>query len=390
MPGDQERHATESPLPVRPPIPAPAGFATERPETATAWLEALLQPLCLTTVVTSFLVGVIQFGLSLFPTWNTLLLIPTIAVAVLAGYLYSRHGMHGSIQWKEILLLLVPLLLVVLLAPYLEWGLARLIADVQHWVIVPEDMLDIASLVKMLLVGLGWKMGFDATQTLNALYPLPDELPPTDSTSSAYAEWVFSPSRKLDRSIPVQTLTSHWLWGGGILLLVGAATSSGVRQLLGAQALLQLVTFARPARSAVYFNIILYFVAGLLLISLAQFTRLRATWSVEQVTVVPTITRRWVLLLVSFVALTLLIALLMPTEPTTGLQTVVRDTLVLLSQFGTVLAWIWVHLFGTGMIGGPGLPAPQPSSPGCTVCPAPSKVPPDLLSPLLLWGYWWV
>lgn len=325
---------------------APPEFYAERKEAATSWLEAFLQPICLVTVITSFLLGFIQFGLALIPTWNTIMLVPLIIIAATTGYLYSRRLARAQTIWRELLVLLLPVLLIVRFAPYLEWGADQLIYDIQRWFKEPADFFDPTFIVNTLVVLSAWQLAFGAAQILNVLRPLRQEIAPTDVTSVEYYMWESSDYRNIDRASPLRNLTSRWLWGGVLLLVMASLASIGVRQLFSADMLVQIVTLARPGLTAVYLNVILYFVAGLILISQAQFTRLRSTWIAEQVAVTTNLATRWFVMLAAFVGLALLIALILPTEQTAGIQEIVRSGLFLLAQLAGLLYFLIFSLFG--------------------------------------------
>ena len=327
-------------------ILSPPEFYTERKESATSWLEAFIQPVCLVTVITSFLLGFIHFGLALISSWNTIMLEPLIIISATIGYLYSRRLARAQTIWRELLVLLLPVLLVVRFAPYLEWGADQLVSDIQRWFREPADFFDPTFIVNTLFVLSAWRLAFGAAQTLNTLRPLRQEIAPSDVTSVEYYMWESSDYRNIDRLTPLRSLTSRWLWGGVLLLVVASLASIGVRQILSAESLVQIFTFSRPGLPAVYLNVILYFVAGLILISQAQFTRLRSTWIAEQVAITTNMATRWFVMLAVFVGLALLIALILPTDQTAGIQEIVRSGLFLLAQLAGILYFLIFSLFG--------------------------------------------
>jgi hypothetical protein len=118
-------------------------------------------------------------------------------------------------------------------------------------------------------------------------------------------------------------------------------------------------------------NLIMYFLAGMLLLSQTQFSVLRAGWAWERIPIQPHIARRWILY--SLVALVLVtgIAFILPTSYSMGLLATMGYIfsllfsllagliLLLLSPFIMLFAWL-LRLLGKG---GPNVALPQVTLP---------------------------
>jgi len=304
-------------------------FAAEREVAPLSRAEGFLQPALLIATILFFLTGLIGLGLALLPTWDTSLLLPLAAVTALASYLYSRRLSSGTILPKEWLVLLLPIILLARLSPYVNLDFPRLAGDVGRWWDAPSSFFDGAFVASSLLLVLVWVVSFVSTQDLNRLRLQRGELPPP-TDSPAYYLWLTGEGRQVDHTTPLKRLAERFLVGGVILLFCSALAAIGVRQLLSAQALLELVTFRRPTLTAVYLNVLLYFLCGLLFLSHGQFTRLRTLWQVEETEVSPLVGRRWAPVVGVFLLLVLFLALLLPTAYSLSLADVVLTLLGIL------------------------------------------------------------
>ena len=96
------------------------------------------------------------------------------------------------------------------------------------------------------------------------------------------------------------------VFGIGALLLVMVALVRSNLSLLGIQA---------PALQSSLISILLYFVLGLLLISQAHFAVLRATWSLEHISISPGMAQRWTAYSVAMLIGVAAMVALLPTRP---------------------------------------------------------------------------
>lgn len=143
------------------------------------------------------------------------------------------------------------------------------------------------------------------------------------------------------------------------MLLQGETTGFGVEPL--------------PYLAAGAWNVLLYFLLGLVLMSLSHFARLNARWRFQQLDVSPHLAGRWILYSLVFIALISLAASLLPTNYSLGLLNVLAYVLsfifgILLYFFGVIwslLIFIFnllAMLFGRNLQGEES-PAPQVFSP---------------------------
>ncbi len=81
---------------------------------------------------------------------------------------------------------------------------------------------------------------------------------------------------------------------------------------------------AAPASENIVALVLLYFLLGLVLLSLAHFANLRAVWGYEQVSIQKNMASRWILYCAVFLAGLVLVVLLLPTNYSMGLFATIR------------------------------------------------------------------
>jgi hypothetical protein len=111
----------------------------------------------------------------------------------------------------------------------------------------------------------------------------------------------------------------------------------GVDQVLNGRALMRLLTLGAPDQSEALPNVLAYFVAGLVLVGMAQSSRLRANWATDGVATMAGLSRYALTGLGALVAVALAIGLLLPTQYSLGLGDALQAGLGLVTY---ALAWI--------------------------------------------------
>ena len=177
------------------------------------------------------------------------------------------------------------------------------------------------------------------------------------------------------------------VFGIGALLLVMVALVRSNLSLLGIQA---------PALQSSLIVILIYFILGLLLISQAHFAVLRATWSLEHISISPGMAQRWTAYSVAMLVVVAVMVALLPTRYSLGLLStlgyvfsavsgVVMGVLAFgLLLIGTLLAML-ANLLGVNL---PAMPAAPP--PSTTPPPAVATGPSPLWYEVLKSAAFWV
>lgn len=287
-------------------------FYRERVITADNWVEAAFEPAALAVLVGLFVGGVVTFGLAIVPTWDARFLLPLCLIAALEAFFYSRRLARPSFMLKEWVILLAPPVLALRFLPYLA-GPDDLLLDVAEWWRSPASFFTATFVVNLTLLLLAWIVALESTQNLNRLRLQPGEVP-ADADAARRYQLYDDGWRFVDHATPLSRLANMVLWGGVLLVFLAGLAAIDVRQVFTPTALLQLITFSRPAVSLAFSNVILYFVVGLLLLAEAQYVRQRTAWQLDHLTPPANLAPRWVVQAAVVTVAIACLAMLLPTD----------------------------------------------------------------------------
>lgn len=161
---------------------------------------------------------------------------------------------------------------------------------IQQWLANPLAVLDLEILFAFGLVAIAWQAAGD---TLSDLEQIED---PTGIPTQ-------------DAPIP-NNLTSRF-FVGGLLMLIFSGIARADREAL--------LTFQFSVSYGVVLNVLIYFVAGLLLIGQMQLARLQTLWQMQGIKVADDLPARWARYTLTFLGLAGLLAFVLPTRYTAGL-----------------------------------------------------------------------
>jgi hypothetical protein len=179
------------------------------------------------------------------------------------------------------------------------------------------------------------------------------------------------------------------IFGLGFLLVILTALLRVNMRMLALGEFDQLAIQPLPYLAAGAWNVYLYFLLGLVLMSMSQFARLNARWRFLQIEITSRLAGRWAWYSLSFILLVSLFASLLPTQYSLGLLTVVGYLLklfygVLFFVFGFFWALLVFLINQLALLFGVG-------QPGGEAPPAQVFVPPDLPPEIISSGGdpWW-
>ena len=314
---------------------------------------AVALPLLSVVLVTTLVAGVAAFLTALDPPLDLTGLVPLAVATAAAGYTYAGRLRWSGIIWREWVVLLAPFVLLWRLVTLLTLG-PPLAATLRAWLADPRTIFDGPFVLGAALLLLAWTQGVGYGRDLAALHP-PDLAPAPRPSPGDPAYWTADELRRASYAPAPASLVTRWLQGGLMLAVLGALGATGIRQTLNGPALLRLVTLAAPDESAALPNVLLYMLCGLVLVGLAQLSRLRANWIVDGVAVMPGLARRALLALAALVVAGLGIAFLLPTRYALGLSDllaglvdVVTFLVTLVYALVALLLWPLAMLFGHG------------------------------------------
>jgi hypothetical protein len=263
-----------------------------------------------------------------------------------------------------------------------ELGLILAITRVAIWLVtdtLPTPMTFLLRPVDALLDGLFWVGGFvvtlswiiatDTTDDLLRMALQPDEIYAIEA--DRIGEMVRT--SYMDRPAILRGLVGRWVAGG--ILLVMLAAGLGLQLSSGAN----LFTMTQQAvRTDVVVAIVLYFLAGLLLISHGQLAILRSRWTIDRAPSAAAVLRNWPLYVVLLLVAMGLLSALMPFGGTFWLAQILGVVISFL--FGLVLEFFQLIMFLLmlllSLITGeePTAPPPPATAPPP---PLPTDIPPE-------------
>ena len=176
----------------------------------------------------------------------------------------------------------------------------------------------------------------------------------------------------------IDSLTGQFFTGGAVLLV-----ASGLARVN----LLEILRTDRPAVGGLVGNVLLYFLAGLVLLSQVRLELLAVRWQAQAVRTPRDLTQRWLRYTTAFVALAVLVAFVLPTGYTLGTLGVLGGIL----SYVLGLLWIGAYLLITLMLfplgflfGLFGKLSPPPQAPVPTP-PPPPDIPALVNQPMPPW-----
>jgi hypothetical protein len=294
-------------------------------QAAATLLEKVARPIAVAGMLTCIAISIGQFIRVIVPQW------PTGVFAVLAFLvsleaIYAQRLLKGRdldskdklrfrfVEW-------VVILLIVRFAVYAEYGYARMLEDMAAWSLRIGALFDAGFIAHSLFMVLFWVLAGMLSNTMMELEASPIERMPAVTDPDHYLRSTMPHHGRVDRGALLGRITNIF-WIGGMIMLILAGLSRVEFQ--------ELILFRHPRSTGVVLNVLAYFVIGLLIISQAQYTILKANWDLQDIPIVGHLGKRWVLLAVGFLLLIGLISALLPVHYSVGVLDVV----------GTVVRWI--------------------------------------------------
>jgi len=342
------------------------------------WLTSVLRPvliavliICVDTVLLAF-IGRLAPSLAggYVPMILSLSVIAVIVACVTTTWLtqpQQRHRRTPGYRLAEVALLVV----ITRVAIWVATGAWPAPADL---LIEPfSTLLDGPFIVGGLIVAFSWLVAANTTDDLMRLALQPDEL---------YAMQIdrlgeIVRTSHSDRPAVLRTLVTRWV-GGGILLVILAASLQ-----LGASANGLFALARQNIQPSVIGAIVIYFLAGLVLISQGQLALLRSRWTIDRVPSTANVMRHWPLYVFLLLLLMGAIAALLPFGDTFYLAQILGAAISLLFNFilgifrflMTLLLMIISLFTGEPPPPPPATPAPPPPQPVFEVPPQAAQWP---------------
>jgi len=342
------------------------------------WNRSVLRPFLIATLVTALLTGPLAIGQVIAPQWPAgyvpplLFLVALEAVYTTSWLAHPRRRLQRTLGFRLAeLVVWVVIVRLLLWARHSHWPD---LYDLWRWLRAPGLFFDAEFVAVSLLAALAWAEGISNSVTFQQLALQPDELlDPLEKYS--ISDWRAPLAYGASRTTILGHFARRWMWGG--VILVACAALSRLRLQPGAG--WRMFGLAHLDLSPLLIGaLVVYFLAGLLLMSVGRLAVLRARWRIERIEGERTVVRRWprfTLLLLLFIGT---LAAMLPLGSTWRLgywlqvavffvsNLMYTIVFTVLTLFSTLLGWLFSALgLGSQLAARERLPLepPQPFQP---------------------------
>jgi hypothetical protein len=245
-------------------------------------------------------------------------------------------------------------------------------------------VIDGLFLVSAFVVGFSWITAAEVTDDLNQLGLGSDDLYVAERRSDRSGDPMRSSG--IDRREVLTAFAMRWVSLGLMMIVLAAALRQGM-SFSGAFALLR-----QNIEPAVLIALIVYFVAGLLLLSHGQLALLRSRWTLDRMPTDDSVARRWPVAVTLLLVGVAVVAMFMPFGGTfllaTVLSTIIGGLFTLLLTIYRALLFGLIYLLSLFGVNAP----PPPPAAEAPAAPPPAAPLETLTNPLPEWlgpGIFW-
>lgn len=363
-----------------------------------AWHVSLLRIALIALMAGSFAAGPMIARYGFGASWTGYLL-PFALLCGAAGALTT--GLLGRPAWRDrrgAAFRLGEIVLILLLARVLVWAFSEglpSLRDLVEWVLAPGSFFTGEFLFAAFTLLVSWWLAVMAAADFRELAIQPDEVAARESKTWGDTKSQWRAGNPRSRMDILQGFAVRWIAFGIALIIcagltrVNLAVSDAGRVRIGLRGL--------GLRGEVIAALVVYFLAGLLLMSHGRLAVLRARWYNQEVEIAPSLIRRWHASSVAFVLLVALVALLLPLGTTGWLAQALEWLISLAARIVVAITFLFSLLFALimrllqSLFGEGEMPPPEmtPLPPEPTPAPVPTEMA-DQLPPWLGGAVLWL
>lgn len=278
-------------------------------------LENVARPLGIAGMLTCVAISLSQLIGTVSTQWPGVFITVAVLLASLES-IYAYRLLEGRrldardvfrfrfVEW-------VVLILFMRFGVYTMYGAQRLVADMAAWTLNAATFFDGIFIIGTVLLAIFWYLALMLARAMHELEATALERMPSITDPDHYLRSTMPHHGLTDRQALLGRIMSTFFGGGALLLVLAGLSRVDVRDLM---------IFRHGPSSGVILNVLIYFLIGLLIISQAQYTLLRANWDLQGIPVLGRMARRWLLLVLAFLALVGLAAALLPVGYSVGLM----------------------------------------------------------------------
>ena len=308
-------------------------------------LEEVVRPLAIAGMLTCIAISLSQLVAAYAPEWpGSFFVLLTFAVcleSISAQRLLTRRRLRGQDRFRFRFVEVVVILLLMRFGVYLHYGPARLTADMSSWSTDLGTFFDLGFLANSFLIAIFWFVASHLSQAMQMLEAAPIEKMPAVTDPNFYLRSTMPHHGRTDRQAQLGRIVGIFFGGGVILLLLTALSRVDVQDL---------VVLQHSRSSGIILNALAYFVIGLLLISQAQYTILKANWELQDIPLLGSLGRRWLLMVLGFLLLLGAVSALLPVGYSVGIIEAISSAVHWLIYF--ILQVVFLVLFVVSLIFG--------------------------------------
>jgi len=315
---------------------------TQNPETGltavggATWVENWFRPTVTAAMLTCLVVAFVGLVSRIMPSWHGAHYVAFAFLVSWAGIqaerLLRRRGPDYLDRFRYRAVEVVVILVLLKLMGYVTLGWDTLWADIRRWGTDATIFLDEGFVMGGVSILCLWAAAIAITKNLYLLEVHPSEIP-SGPGSPNYSRLTFAPGQRIDRQAVLHDIARLYFWGGAALLVFTGLARFDIPILY---------RYTPPPLSGLVFNVMIYFALGLALISQAHFSILQVSWRIRHIDVSPRLGTRWAWLALSFVALIMALALILPTGYSVGLpQAIAFMTMAMMRVISFVGTWLF-------------------------------------------------
>ncbi|HRW05137.1 MAG TPA: hypothetical protein P5121_08600 [Caldilineaceae bacterium] len=329
------------------------------------WLGSILRPALIATLISCINIAVLSMLQRLYPGLGDGYAQGVVTISLLAVLLACATttwlAQPGKRHLRRPLYRLAELLFVLVVARLVVWFTMGTMPPPAQLLYRPlEGLLDGPFIFAAILIGLSWLFAGELTADLLRLALQPDELFAIEE--DRIGELIRTSNS--DRPAILQRLVSRWV-GGGILLVLIAASVRIERPEVGFLAITR-----QNIDPTIIAAVVVYFLAGLLLVSQGQLAILRTRWLLERIPTSEQVLGQWPIYVFALLVGIGLLAALLPFGGTfylayilTAIVTFFFNTIYAIFRFFMGLLLLLIALLSGEQPDAPPMATPPPAPP---------------------------
>ena len=233
------------------------------------WADNFFRPLLVTIMILSFNISLVNLVRLVNPAWRgTYLLVGILLVTMEAVYSYRVMQSWRLVRGSPFQYRLAEWMVLIVMLKLLSWfgkPAPLMWAELEAIWYDPLNIINVEFYILVCLAILAWSAATNTMVDFERLY----------DPYSFHAR-------------PLDSLITRFFWGGTILVVI-----AGLSQWLVRAELRSLIDFQRPSLGGILVNVLVYFMAGLVLLSQANLTRLMAGWQYQKIPMTHGLVKQW-------------------------------------------------------------------------------------------------